>query len=316
MPTPAIRIASVAALLTLVACGGESLNGVKHKPPAVSAGADRQVAPGASVAFEATAKTDGGTTISKWAWDFGDGAQADTQTANHTYSNVGTFHVKVTATDDLGASGSASLTVTVAAPMRPLPVPVIDGANTAMLNTDFTLDGSKSTDMGGQIVTWAWAFNDGVTKTGTTATRQFALAGNYSVTLTVTDNAGASATSAPWEIRVAAAPADTLPAHSEWSYSADDPSAMGCGGFQTAQLVMDIAGMAIKIVEGGIATYNGTYDAMTRHFNASGTPGFGGTQTLDAIFSADYRQFKGNYLISVFGCNATIPITGHRTSPP
>jgi len=60
---------------------------------------------------------DGDGTITKWEWDFGDGT---TQTINsspgdttHSYSSSGTFTVKLTVTDDAGASDSVSKNVTV-----------------------------------------------------------------------------------------------------------------------------------------------------------------------------------------------------------
>ena len=56
-----------------------------------------------------------------------------------------------------------------------------------------TFDGSASSDPGGTVTGWSWSFGDDATDTGTTAEHTYTTAGSKSVTLTVTDNAGATA---------------------------------------------------------------------------------------------------------------------------
>ncbi|MBV7314409.1 M4 family metallopeptidase [Shewanella sp. NIFS-20-20] len=51
---------------------------------------------------------------------------------------------------------------------------------------------STSTDSDGNIVSWAWDFGDGSTGSGANVSHQYQDSGNYDVTLTVTDNDGAS----------------------------------------------------------------------------------------------------------------------------
>ncbi len=55
-----------------------------------------------------------------------------------------------------------------------------------------TVDGASSSDSDGSVVSYAWSFGDGATATGVTAARTFAVAGTYAVTLTVTDDDGAT----------------------------------------------------------------------------------------------------------------------------
>jgi chitodextrinase len=56
-----------------------------------------------------------------YVWEFGDGTMAGGRNAVHTYTAVGTYTAKVTVTDASGATGSATVTVTVsAAPAPPL----------------------------------------------------------------------------------------------------------------------------------------------------------------------------------------------------
>jgi subtilisin family serine protease len=57
-----------------------------------------------------------------------------------------------------------------------------------------SFDASASYDPDGNIVSYAWAFGNGTTGSGVTASHTYAAAGTYNVTLTVTDNEGATGT--------------------------------------------------------------------------------------------------------------------------
>lgn len=63
----------------------------------------------------------------------------------------------------------------------------------AVLQAETKLDASGSSDADGSIASHSWAYGDG--QTGTSDTHVYATAGSYTATLTVTDNAGATATS-------------------------------------------------------------------------------------------------------------------------
>ncbi|MEQ4518932.1 PKD domain-containing protein [Pseudarthrobacter sp. B907] len=57
-----------------------------------------------------------------------------------------------------------------------------------------SFDGTGSADTDGTVAGYAWNFGDGATGSGAAASHSYAAAGTYQVTLTVTDNAGATGT--------------------------------------------------------------------------------------------------------------------------
>jgi hypothetical protein len=62
----------------------------------------------------------------------------------------------------------------------------------AFVNTEITFDGSNSYDPDGNITTWVWVFGDNTNGTEITVPHTFSQPGTYTVTLTVTDNDGAT----------------------------------------------------------------------------------------------------------------------------
>ena len=68
-----------------------------------------------------------------------------------------------------------------------------------------SFSGTGSSDPDGTIASYAWSFGDGTTGTGATVSKTYSAAGNYTATLTVTDDRGATA-SASQVISVSAPP--------------------------------------------------------------------------------------------------------------
>ncbi|KVU38846.1 hypothetical protein WK68_14780 [Burkholderia ubonensis] len=71
-----------------------------------------EVVLGRSAAFSADFDNPEGGTVT-YAWDFGDGSTSTDALPSHTYSMEGNYTVKLTVTDPLAGSGSASMTLNV-----------------------------------------------------------------------------------------------------------------------------------------------------------------------------------------------------------
>lgn len=144
------------------------------------------------VDVDGTASADSDGTVASYLWDFGDGSSATTPTASHTYVAAGTYSVKLTVTDNDGGSGVQTRSVTVAPPANIPPTSSFTSTANALV---VSVDGSTSADSDGAVASYAWNFGDTGTATGKTANHTYAAAGAYTVTLTVTDNQGATAVS-------------------------------------------------------------------------------------------------------------------------
>jgi PKD repeat protein len=88
-----------------------------NKPPIAAVSATPSSAYGpVTVSASAASSTDLDGTITSTVINFGDGTSVTGVTASHSYPNAGIYTVTATVTDNLGASSSASTSVTVKAP--------------------------------------------------------------------------------------------------------------------------------------------------------------------------------------------------------
>lgn len=116
-------------------------------------------------------------TVVSFHWEFGDGSEATTRHSAHAYASAGAYTVRLTVTDDRGATGTLAQTVVVTAPQAGGPTAAFTGScvitghigRSFLVGCTFT-DLSTGTD-GAAITAWAWNFGDGITSTEQTPRR-------------------------------------------------------------------------------------------------------------------------------------------------
>jgi len=143
------------------------------------------------VTFNASDSYDSDGVIVSYFWDFGDGANATGVIVEHTYVDDGIYTVTLTVTDDDGAIATASATKTIL--NRPPVASFTESAESVLVGEVIYFNASASYDPDGAIVNYIWDFGDGANASGVVVEHSYADDGNYTVTLTVTDDDGAMA---------------------------------------------------------------------------------------------------------------------------
>jgi PKD repeat protein len=168
---------------------------------------------GLTASFDGSTSADADGTVASYAWAFGDGTTGTGKTVDHAYAKAGTYAVSLTVTDDAGLvsakkDGSVTVTAPVVAPANQAPTAAFTSTGNGLTAS---FDGSTSADADGTVASYAWAFGDGTTGTGKTATHAYAAAGTYAVSLTVTDDKGLASAKKDGTVTVTA-PVVTPPA--------------------------------------------------------------------------------------------------------
>jgi len=148
-------------------------------------------------------------------WNFGDGsseAGVTQDSAQHTFSNAGSYNVSVVARDDQGgASAPFEVTVVVLPNNPPIVDSITPSASTAEPGVPIQFS-VAATDPEGEALTYDWDFGDGTTQTGVTQAsveHSFSQPGSYIVSVIARD-AGGNA-SVPVQVTIEVATVNTPP---------------------------------------------------------------------------------------------------------
>jgi len=161
-----------------------------NNPPVADAGGPYSGEAGTTlIQFDGSGSMDPDDNAITFEWEFGDGSTATDEMPTHTYRSAGNYEVRLVV-DDGQVKSEPSITSAVisAPPANIAPVANPGGPYTGAPGQMITFDGSASEDPNGDALTYSWNFGDGSSGSGVNPTHTYAAAGNYTVTLTVSDS--------------------------------------------------------------------------------------------------------------------------------
>lgn len=143
-----------------------------------------------NISFTDTSEDVDGNIVS-YRWDFCDGNTSTDKNPVHRYADNGSYSLFLTVTDDDGATSTKNIDLRVynvkpeaafnATPLTPVKI------GTPIYFSDL------STDVDGTVTNCSWNFDDGTREYGSQINHTYNESGTYNVTLTVTDDDGATA---------------------------------------------------------------------------------------------------------------------------
>jgi PKD repeat protein len=124
------------------------------------------------------------SSISTWAWDFGDGSTGNSPKPSHSYTKAGVYKVSVTASTDVGCAASVNHNV------EQYPRPAAKYGQVLLCNGSTNTFSDSSIIATGKINSWKWSFGDGSTSVTENTTHIYSKSGPYNVKLVTTSSFG------------------------------------------------------------------------------------------------------------------------------
>ncbi|NOX18420.1 MAG: PKD domain-containing protein [Chlorobi bacterium] len=143
------------------------------------------------ISFDASASDGKEAEIVLYEWDFGDGNKANGKKTAHAYAKAGIYIVNLKIKTSSKSECNSSV-VSKSIYVNEAPIAKAEGTKSGSVGQSLRFSAAKSRDPNGQITRYNWNFGDGKTAEGIETEHRFSKAGNYSVKLTVKDNAGLS----------------------------------------------------------------------------------------------------------------------------
>jgi PKD repeat protein len=228
------------------------------------------------ISFDASGSSDPDGGIVSYDWAFGDGATGTGVTPTHRYTAPGSYTVTLTVTDDSNTKATATRTVEVHQLPPVASFTVTPTSGDAPLSVQ--VDGTASSDPDGSIASYAWDFGDDATANGATASHTYTSVGSYTITLTITDDHGATA-KASQTVTVSSAPTNAAPVA---SFTVTQPTG-------PAPVSVRVDGTASSDPDGSIASYAWDFgdDATATGATASHTYTSAGSYTITLTVTDD-----------------------------
>jgi PKD repeat protein len=236
------------------------MNDVVNKAPsAVIDAAPREGTAPLAVRFDGCYSHDDDGTIAEYRWDFGDPTSMGTRVADacdHTFTQPGTYLVKLTVIDDEGLIDSQQIAVIVTN-AAPVAVASVNNEN-PLPGIVVIFNASASYDAQDAIVSYEWDFDDGNSGSGVVVEHTYKQGGYYVATLTVTDADGATGRT---HLGINVQPGESQCADDDDTCGADDvpyaiiTSNWSCSGAQVGEPIR-LDGTASRPAVGKILSYH------------------------------------------------------------
>ncbi|MBU1046071.1 PKD domain-containing protein [Patescibacteria group bacterium] len=158
-----------------------------------------------NVSFDGSSSYDEDGSIASYSWDFGDGRTSSGVTVIHAFPDDGNYSVTLTVTDDRGAVGCETKTITVFNPAPSIGALTVKDIDTPSCCHNYICDRISATlsnvvDPASvsvspkSVVLTTIDWGDGTISSGTSAIHRYYLPGLYTVTGKAVDDDGAVAT--------------------------------------------------------------------------------------------------------------------------